>query len=273
MQDLVDAADVEAFIGQSFDDTFDMSAVVGLAGNFELNFFEAVGNECLVMFEFDNVGVGIGEDLRYFEQLAWFVREHNGKAEDTATGDKGFVDQGCNGRDIDIAAGDDRCYFFVFEFQFVQSSEGEYAGAFSNEFVALDQCEQGRHDLHFGDGDYFVKVFLAEGIGKLARSFYCTAVGNGVNVAQGGNFSFVEGGLHTRCTFRLDADDFDFRIYCFGCQGYAAGKSTATNRYEDSIDIFAIVDDLFGTGTLAEQDLNVVERMDINITVFFSQFL
>ena len=77
---------------QGFGDSLDMFFVVGFTGNFEDNFFKAVGHLGLVMVELDNIGVFLSEDTGNGEELAWFVRQENAETEYPASGYLGFFD-------------------------------------------------------------------------------------------------------------------------------------------------------------------------------------
>ena len=78
-----------------------MFFVVGLAGDRELNLFEAVGDHRLIVVEADDVGILLGQYLRDAEKLAGLVGKLNGEAEDAAAGDKRFVYEGGDRRDVD----------------------------------------------------------------------------------------------------------------------------------------------------------------------------
>ena len=70
----IDAGNVVARFFKSRDDGTDMVFAVGLAGDFQLNFFEAVCNSGLIVLQLSNIGMGVSEYLRDSKELTRLVR-------------------------------------------------------------------------------------------------------------------------------------------------------------------------------------------------------
>ena len=92
----------------------------------------------LIVVEANDVGGLFGQYLRNAEKLAGLVGKLNGEAEDAAAGDKPFVNEGGDRRDVDIAAGNDGRRLFAAELPLGERSQRENARAFGDEFVLFD---------------------------------------------------------------------------------------------------------------------------------------
>lgn len=117
----------------------DVLLVVRLDGDGQYDLLEAVGDLRLVVVELDDVGILFGEDARDVEQLARLVWQLDGESEDAAARDQSLVDERRDGRDVDVAARDDRDDLLVVERQLRECGEREDAGALCDELVLLDE--------------------------------------------------------------------------------------------------------------------------------------
>ena len=135
----------------------------------------------------------------------------------------------------------------------------------------LNQREQGAHDLHLGYRDDIVKVFLAEFKSQRAGSLDCAAVSDRIGACQRNDLAGFEGGFHAGRIFRLDTDHLDIRIDQLGRQCDTSGEPAAANRYEYGIDILAGIDDFKSGRALPQKHLQVIERMDVDVTVLLLQ--
>ena len=233
---------------------------------------EAVGDLRLVVVELDDIGILFGEDARDVEQLARLVRQLDGEAEDAAACNQGLVDERRDGRDVDVAARDDGDDLFALEGELRERGEREYTGALRDKLVLLNQREQCVHNVDFRDRDDVVEVFLAklerQRAGRLDGATVSDCVGRG----ERHDLIGLERRLHAGRVLRLDADDLDVRIDELRRKRDARSEAAAANRAEDRVDVLERVDDLERRRALAEQDLQVVERMDVDVAVLLLEF-
>lgn len=89
----IDFRYMEAALRKGFGDLADMFRIVRFDGDLELHFFEAVRDLGLIVIELDDVGILFGQNLGDLQELAWLVRQLNGKAEYAAARDERFIDE------------------------------------------------------------------------------------------------------------------------------------------------------------------------------------
>ena len=105
-----------------------MGLTIGFDGDLQLYLFEAVRDLGLVVVELDDIGVLVGEDLRYLQQLARFIRKLYGEAEDAAARDECLVDERGDRGNVDIAAAHDGRNLFALEGELAEAGQAQYAG-------------------------------------------------------------------------------------------------------------------------------------------------
>ena len=81
--------------------------------HFQLYLVVPVDADKLVMFQTDDIALLVGNDLRYMNELARLVRQHDGNREDPVSHNQAVLNHVRNRDDVRIAPAQDRDNFLV----------------------------------------------------------------------------------------------------------------------------------------------------------------
>ena len=106
---------------------------------------------------------------------------------------------------------------------------------------------------------------------EVARCTHGTAVRDRVGRGERDRAAAGECRLHARGIFRLNTDDLYLRIdeLCAECN--TGGKPAAADGDEDCVHILECVNHLESNRALSDEYIAVVERVDVDIALFFLQ--
>ena len=181
-------------------------------------------------------------------------------------------DDAGEGRDVHVAAGDDRHGLEV-RVDLVEEVGGDARGAsaLGDGLRALQQADDRGCDLVLGDGHDFVNVFFHDGERQVARRQHMDAVGDRGSVLHGGHSAAAVGDEHGGNGGRLHADDLHVGAHGLDRHGHAADESAAADGNDDLLHVGHLVENLKADRALTGDDIGIVERVGEGVALGLAQ--
>ena len=145
-------------------------------------------------------------------------------------------------------------------------------GILYDHLMVLNHVKESNDQLIILNRDDIIQILLDIRENLLSRSLYSSTISNRIYMRKSHNLPLLQRSLHTCCTSRLNTDYFDMWIQKLRKCGNTCCKSASTDRNQNIINKWKLLNDLHCNGTLSCGNCRIIERMDKGISLFLSKF-
>ena len=144
-------------------------------------------------------------------------------------------------------------------------------GILNDHLMILNHVKESNDQLIILNRDDIIQILLDIRENLLSRSLYSSTISNRIYMRKSHNLTLLQRSLHTCCTGRLNTDYFDMWIQKFRKCGNTCCKSASTDRNQDIINKWKLLNDFHCDRTLSCCNCQVIKRMDKCISLFLGK--